>query len=193
MAPETDAPLTSREDAELMSRVQMGDEGSFAELMQRWELPVKAVIARIVLNASEAEDLAQETFVRLWQHRASFAAGRSVKPWILGIAVNLARNRLRWWKRRPCVALEEWTETAHTLKPEEYTGTSVLEQGERAEAVRNAIATLPGEFREALVLFEYEQMSYAEVADALGVSAKAVENRIARAREKLRVALKPWA
>ena len=193
MAPETDATTTQREDAELMRRVQAGDEAAFAALMERWELPVKSVIARIVLNASEAEDLAQETFVRLWQHRANLTAGRSVKPWILGIAVNLARNRLRWWKRRPTVALEVWTETAETLKPEEHAGTSVLEQAERAKAVRDAIATLPTDLREALVLFEYEQMSYAEIAEALGVSAKAVENRIARARERLRAALKSWA
>src|SRR5688572_11770165 len=98
-------------DAALMNRVRTGDETAFAELMQRWEIPVKSVIARIVLNAAEAEDLAQETFVRLWQHRDRFVAGKPLKPWLLGIAINLARNRLRWWKRRPSVALDEWSET----------------------------------------------------------------------------------
>lgn len=96
MAPETDATATPRDDAELMRRVQTGDEAAFTALMQAWEVPVKSVIARLVLNASEAEDLAQETFVRLWQHRDRFDSGKPVKPWILGIAVNLARNRLRW-------------------------------------------------------------------------------------------------
>jgi len=193
MAPETDATSPPREDAELMRRVQAGDEGAFAELMQRWELPVKSVIARIVLNVSEAEDLAQETFVRLWQHRGRFAADKPVKPWILGIAVNLARNRLRWWRRRPVVALEDWTESADGRSPTGTQGAQPLEKAERARAVRDAIAALPPEFREVIVLFEYEHMSYADIAVALGITPKTVEGRIARGREKLRAALHSWA
>src|SRR5690606_819214 len=111
-----------------------------AELMQRWEIPIKSVIARIVLNAAEAEDLAQETFVRLWQHRDRFTPGKPLKPWLLGIAINLARNRLRWWKRRPLVALDEWTETP--TADDSTTNTRPLEHRERAAAVRDAIAAL---------------------------------------------------
>ena len=192
MAPETDATTTPRDDAELMRRIQTGDETAFAALMVRWELPVKSVIARIVLNASEAEDLAQETFVRLWQNRGRYTAGRPVKPWIFGIAVNLARNRLRWWKSRPVIALEDWTELPSDSTAARESGTRGLESAERADAVRDAIAQLPIELREALVLFEYEQMSYAEIASALNATPKAVENRIARGRSCLRVALKSW-
>lgn len=188
-----DAIQTASEDSALMTLVQSGSEAAFAELMQRWELPVKSVIARIVLNTSEAEDLAQETFVRLWQHRDRYAPGRPVKPWILGIAINLARNRLRWWKRRPSVALEAWTELPEHNAGGEQVGAGGLEQAERAQAVRDAIATLPLEFREALVLFQYERMTYADIALAVGASVKAVENRIARARERLRSKLKDWA
>lgn len=181
------AAAAAQADAALMNRVRAGDETAFAELMQRWELPVKSVIARLVLNAAEAEDLAQETFVRLWQHRDRFTPGKPLKPWLLGIAINLARNRLRWWKRRPVVALDEWTETAPdaTARP--------LEHRERAAAVRDAIAALSPEFREAIVLFEYEQMSYADIAATVGVSPKTIENRLARAREKLRTTLRPLA
>ena len=192
MAQISDAIATAREDAELMARVQTGDESAFAELMHRWELPVKSVIARVVLNASEAEDLAQETFVRVWHRRSQFTAGRAVKPWILGIAVNLARNRLRWWKHRPAVALEEWTEVPDQTGPAE-SGSRNLECAERAAAVRDAIAALAPEFREAIALFEYEQMSYGEIAEALNTTAKTIENRITRARERLRRALQTWA
>jgi RNA polymerase sigma factor (sigma-70 family) len=174
-----DVTQTPSEDLELMRRVQTGDEAAFGELMQRWELAVKAVIGRIVLNSAEAEDLAQETFVRLWQHRARYQPGRRVKPWILSIAVNLARNRLRWWKRRPVVALNDWT-----VVPEP--NPSSVYRAERVSAVRDAIATLPPELREALVLFEYEDLSYAEIAEAVGATPKAIESRIARARAKLR-------
>lgn len=180
------------EDAELMARVQRGDEVALGALMERWELPVKSVIGRLVLNAREAEDLAQETFVRVWQQREKFRAGAEFRPWVFSIAVNLARNRLRWWRRRPSVSLQEWNETPEAGNGRAETGTTALETAERAAAVRDAIAVLPAELREAIVLFAYERMPQAEIAQAVGATTKAVETRIARAREKLRARLKSW-
>jgi len=166
---------------------------------------VKAVIGRVVLNSSEAAELAQETFVRVWQQREKFRAGAEFRPWILSIALNLARNRLRWWRRRPSVSLDEWSETQATGDRGQGTGdgrqatadrgqvgSAALERAERAAAVRDAIAELPLELREAIVLFEYEHMSHAEIAAAVGATPKAVETRIHRAREKLRAALHRW-
>lgn len=194
MAADATATNTPAEDAELMRRVQAGEEAALGELMARWELPVKSVIGRIVLNASEAEELAQETFVRLWQQRAKYRADAVFRPWIFAIAVNLARNRLRWWRSRPEVALEEWSELegsgADASGAGNGGGGAALERAERAKAVREAVAALPTELREALVLFEYEQMSQAEIALAVGATAKAVENRVRRARERLREALR---
>lgn len=183
---------TPEEDAELMRRVQAGDEAAFGTLMERWELAVKSVIARIVLNASEAEELAQETFVRVWQQRGRFRAGAAVRPWVFSIAINLARNRLRWWRRRPTVELHEWSAAEGAGSREQGAGADRLEAQERAVAVRDAIAALPVELREAIVLFEYEQMSHAEIAATVGATPKAVETRIYRARERLREALKRW-
>ena len=194
-----DEAVTRAADRALMGRVQVGDEAAFAMLMERWERPVKSVIGRIVLNVSEAEELAQETMVRVWQQRGKFREGAEVRPWIFSIAVNLARNRLRWWRRRPEVALEEW----RAAEERETEGVSKSERGgsgdggdlerkERALAVRDAIAALPLELREAIVLFEFEELSQAEIAVAVGASVKAVEARVARAREKLRVALRRW-
>lgn len=185
------------EDAALMVRVQADDEAAFGALMERWELPVKSVIARLVFNASEAEELAQETFVRVWQQREKFRAGAEFRPWVFSIAVNLARNRLRWWRRRPIVSLEEWA----LLRPgfggqgplvAEESPSADAERAERGAAVRAAIAALPAELREAIVLFEYEDMSHAEIGAAVGATPKAVETRIYRAREKLRATLKRW-
>ena len=82
-----------------MRRVQAGDEAALGALMERWELPVKGLIARIVLNSRDADELAQETFVRVWQQREKFRAGAEFRPWVFSIAVNLARNRLRWCHR----------------------------------------------------------------------------------------------
>ena len=186
MSPAADATSTPDEDRDLMRRVQFGDEAALGALMQRWERPLKGVIARLVFNAREAEDLAQETFVRVWQQRDKYNASAPFRPWIFTLAVNLARNRLRWWRRRPEIALEEWTESA---SDEADSGANAAVRTERAAAVRDAIALLPTDLREAIVLSEYEQMSHAEVAAAVGVTAKAVEMRIHRARERLRVAL----
>ena len=184
------AAVMRAEDRAWMARVQAGDEVAFGVLMERWERPVKSVIGRIVLNVSEAEELAQETLVRVWQQREKFREGAEVRPWVFSIAVNLARNRLRWWRRRPEVALEEWNEDGEGEKGR--AGEGEMERTERALAVREAIAALPLELREAIVLFEFEEMSQAEIAVTVGASVKAVEARVARAREKLRVALRRW-
>lgn len=191
--PETAGNEAAAEDRRLMARVQRGDEAAFGALMERWERPVKAVIARLVFNATEAGELAQETFVRVWQQREKFRAGAEFRPWVFSIAVNLARNRMRWWRRRPSVSLQEWNETAGGGNQEDGAGAVALETAERAVAVRDAIAALPTELREAIVLFEYEEMSQAEIATAVGATPKAVETRIYRAKEKLRTALRRWA
>lgn len=194
MTAPADASTTAREDAALMQRVVAGDDTALAPLMARWELPVKALVGRLVLNAAEADDLAQETFVRVWQQRERFRADAEFRPWLFAIALNLARNRLRWWRRRPAVSLEAWSEAggvADDAVPS--AGASSLERAERAAAVRDAIAALPLELREAIVLFEYEQMSHVQIAAAVGATPKAIETRIYRAREKLRAALKRWA
>ena len=186
---------SSGNDAELMARVQADDKTALAHLMERWELPLKSFIGRVVLNASEADDLAQETFVAVWQNRARFRPGAEFKPWVFAIALNLARKRLRWWRRRPNVSLEEWmrVDSARVEETSAQPGTPhLLERAEIAAAVRDAIATLPADLREAIVLFEYEEMSHADIARIVGATPKAVETRIHRAREKLRTVLKKW-
>jgi RNA polymerase sigma factor (sigma-70 family) len=187
MSPAAD-PAAAAEDRLLMERVRAGDEAAFAALMERWERPVKSVVARMVLNAAEAEELAQEAFVRLWQRRQDFRPGAEFRPWLLAIAVNLARNRLRWWRRRPSVELGAWLESGEEAG-EISGGAGALERAERVVAVQAAVAALPAELREALVLFEFEQLSQGEIAAVLGTTSKAVESRVARAREKLRRAL----
>lgn len=188
MAPPADDVVVSGDDTRLMNRVRAGDETALGELMGRWERPVKAVIGRLVLNARDADELAQETFVRVWQQRARFRNDAAFRPWIFAIAVNLARNRLRWWRRRPEIALEAWTEAPAATAD----GATAAERVERSRAVQAAIAELPTDQREALVLSEYEWLSHAEIASIVGATPKAVETRIARARAALRTALARW-
>lgn len=183
-----------------MERVREGDEAAFTALMARWERPIKVVIARLIGNVREAEDLAEETFVHVWQQRSKFRPGALFRPWILTLALNLARNRLRWWRRRPAISWSEWDECAEAPAPagsshdlgDATSGAAPLEQRERAAAVRAAVAALPAEWREVIVLAEYESHSHQEIADLLHTTPKAVESRLARARHHLRHALRNW-
>lgn len=176
-----------------MTRVQACDDRAFAELMARWEIPVKRFLARMLQNEHEAADLAQEVFVRLYQKRGLYRTGARFSPWIFSIAANQARNRLRWWRRRPAVSLEAWSEEMPELADTAATDAAKsLQRAERAEAVRAAVAALPSDWREALILCEYEELTMAEAAEALGTTVKSVESRLYRARERLRGKLAVW-
>ncbi len=177
-------------DEQLMERLQGGDDSALTELMRRWELPVKRFLFRLVGNGAEADDLAQEVFVRVYTKRATYRAGARFSAWLFTIAANQARNRLRWWRRRPTLSLDDWLETGREVADEAVSPTAVArarEEDERREAVQRAVAALPLEQRTAIVLFAYEGKSMAEIAEIVGCSPKAVENRLYRARLRLRM------
>jgi RNA polymerase sigma-70 factor (ECF subfamily) len=179
-------------DEELMRRLQGGEDAALAPLMQRWERPVKRFVFRLVGSAAEADDLAQEVFVRVYTKRATFRAGAKFSTWCFSIAANQAKNRLRWWKRRPVLSLEAWTDAGGETADDSRAGAAASQQAVRREqiaAVAAAVAALPLELRTALVLFEYEEQSMADIAAALHCTAKAVENRLYRARQQLKAAL----
>lgn len=173
--------------ANLMAKVQSGDETALAALMAEWEIPVKVLLMRFLHNQQDAADLAQETFVRVWEQRAKYRLQAEFRPWLFSIAVNLARNRLRWWKRRPEVSLEAWSGEGAGEN-----SAQAAEKTERTEAVRTAIAALPRDLREAVLLAEYEAMSHAEIAVTVGTTSKAVESRLYRARAALKKSLNTW-
>jgi len=179
-------------DEELMRRLQGGEDAALAPLMQRWELPVKRFLFRLVGSAAEADDLAQEVFVRIYTKRATYRDGAKFSTWCFSIAANQAKNRLRWWKRRPVLSLEAWADAGGETADDSRAGAAASHQAVRREqiaAVAAAVAALPIELRTALVLFEYEEQSMADIALALDCTAKAVENRLYRARQQLRAAL----
>ncbi|OIR04128.1 ECF RNA polymerase sigma factor SigE [mine drainage metagenome] len=181
-------------DEVLMSRVRAtADAAAFNELMVRWEIRVKRYLARVLQNQAEAEDLAQEAFVRIYSHRDRYRDGARFSAWLYAIAANLARNRLRWWRRRPSIAIDSWSPDEDRPAPVEIAdpaaGASVVEGRERALIVRDAVAALPLRLREVVVLCEYEALSQAEAAEVLGTTAKAVETRLYRARAILRTKL----
>jgi RNA polymerase sigma factor (sigma-70 family) len=183
-------PGANPSDEDCMIRLQAGDDAALAPLMQRWEAPVKRFVFRLIGNAAEADDLAQEVFVRVYQKRASYRRGAKFSTWCFAIAANQAKNRLRWWKRRPALSLEAWTDAGgEAADPAGVPAADEAVRRERIAAVQAAVAALPFDLRTALVLFEYEGQSMAEIAEALGCTPKAVENRLYRARQQLRQAL----
>ncbi|HLP01970.1 MAG TPA: sigma-70 family RNA polymerase sigma factor [Opitutaceae bacterium] len=179
-------------DESLMLRLREGDEAALGRLMERWETPLKSFLYRLLLDAGEAAEVAQEAFVKLFFQRARFRPEARFAPWLLTIAANLARNRRRWWRRHPTVSLDAPAADGESPLPaweaiDSAAGPAdrVL-AAERAAEVRRAIAELSHELREIVVLAEFEERPHAEIAQILGCTAKAVEMRLYRAREKLR-------
>ena len=180
-----------------MEKLQAGHGTALNDLMERHATPVFHFLCRMVGNEDDANDLAQETFARVFKSAKSFRVEQKFSTWLFTIAANLARNQFRWRARHPNLSLDaENPETEQSLgstlpanspAPNEQTLTE-----ERAAAVRLAVKNLPEEMRAAVVLCEWEERSVAEAATILETTPKAVESRLYRARGILRERLKSW-
>ena len=164
-----------------MARLAAGEDLALNEIMERWKSRLVSFLYRLTGNEATSLELAEETFVRVYQNRTKFRPDANFSSWLFGIAANLGRNHLRWQRRHPTLPLDAAESTAMEGNPGES-----AESREREDAVRNAIAALPPDLREALILSEYERLPHAEIAAITGCSVKAVERRLSRAREFLR-------
>lgn len=177
-------------DEALMEALQNGDDHALATLMHRWELGVKGFLLRLGVPSADVEDVAQDAFVRLYEKRSRYRVGSAFKPWLLTIAGNLGRNRLRWRFRRREDSIEAMDETNPggfdlpdlTSRP----AGDVAEEANLAREVRAAVSTLPDNLRQAVLCVELEDLSYVEAAQVMNCSPKAVETRLYRARQLLR-------
>ena len=188
------APNADGQDAQDMARLVAGGDAALNELMERHAEKLFHYLFRSLQDESDAADLAQETFVRVYQSRAKFDGRQKFSTWLYAIASNLVRDRFRWRSRHRQVSLDSENEATgndfrETLSGHEPSPSESMQAEERAEAVRCAVAALPVELRLPLVLAEYEGRSQAEIGEILGCTAKAVETRIYRARQQLRVGL----
>ena len=180
-----------------MERLAAGHDAALNDLMERHATPVFRFLCRMLANEDDANDLAQETFVRVFQARDKFRTTEKFSTWLFTIAANLARNQIRWRTRHPNVSLDAETSAAEeplaNVLP--AAGAAPNEQAlarERAVAVRKAVNELPEDLREAIVLCEWEEKSVAEAALILEATPKAIESRLYRARQNLREQLKTW-
>jgi RNA polymerase sigma-70 factor (ECF subfamily) len=184
-------PGRSPEDAEdirLMALVGAGDEGAFEQLVERHQRLVIGTVGRMLGSGSDAEDIAQQVFVRVWKNAKRYEPRAKFTTWLLKITRNLVFNELRRRSRHPQVPLQtDSDEEERPLKDEHAVApdASLLEH-ELQQAVDAAIANLPETQRMAVVLRRYEELSYEEIAEAMDQSVSAVKSLLFRARTELR-------
>jgi RNA polymerase sigma-70 factor, ECF subfamily len=166
----------------LVARVADGDVRAYRELVDRHLSGIHAFLARLMGNRAEAEEVAQETFLRLWNKAGSFVPRAKPSTWLYRVAHNLAVDRLRRRREMASDALADEL-------PASGRQSQQLEQKELALAVQEALAELPERQRAAIELVHYQGMSTAEAAEVMDVGERALESLLARARRKLRETL----
>lgn len=189
-------PVLSLSDEDLMARVARDDERAFAELVKRFQGRVTNLIGRVLNDRSCADDLAQETFIRVFVHRRNYRQGSKFSTWLFTIAANLAKNEIRRRVRRrnwfSLDALQELLSDSIAQLADPTEGSERrMERQQLQEAIGRAIATVPEKYRLALVLRDIEGLAYEEIADVLGVPGGTVRSRINRARGMLKRKLQP--
>jgi len=180
------AKLTEKEkDYQLMRSIQDGDMVAFNSMVDRYKGRLMNVIGRMLSSTEEAEDVVQETFVRVYQHRQSFNFQHCFSTWIYTIALNLARNELRKRKKFKFYDITE-------MQGNEAEFAVEMDLPSRLPQVLNvAIKALPEKYRTAFMLRDMQEMPYDEVAKVLSVPLGTVKSRVNRARMILRDKLQP--
>jgi RNA polymerase sigma-70 factor, ECF subfamily len=189
-----ESPPDEPEDLELMARVRDGDADAFAALVERHQHRVVGTVARMLGSPNDAEDIAQQVFVRVWKSAARWQPSAKFTTWLMTITRNLVFNEVRRRGRAHTVPLEEPGDRApreyedrSTLSPQDAVSTAELEV-----AIDKAIQSLADQPRMALILRRYEEMSYEDIAGVLGTTVPAVKSMLFRARAELRERLASW-
>jgi RNA polymerase sigma-70 factor, ECF subfamily len=178
-------------DGELMEKVQKGHLPAYDELVRRYQKKVYAITYGMTRHHSDADDLAQETFIRAYQACQRFQAGYAFHTWLFRIAVNLCINHLKKKKRRRETTLEDQSDPIEFVPSPNNPGLE-MEQKELGTRIETAIHQLSPKLRSVIVLRSTEDMPYEEIARILRISKGTVMSRLNRAREKLKVLLKEF-
>jgi RNA polymerase sigma-70 factor (ECF subfamily) len=178
-------------ETQLMMRFKQGDLDAYEELVRRLHRGVIRLAFQYLRSSSESEDIAQEVFIKLYKARARWEPRASISTWVFRITVNACLNVVRSRKSARTVSLDTPTEDGDRFdeaipEPGTVTPGELLQDDETAHAVRRAIDQLPDTQRTAILLNRFEGLSYAEVAEVLGVSEAAVKSMLFRARQALK-------
>ncbi|GMR09828.1 MAG: RNA polymerase sigma factor SigW [Anaerolineae bacterium] len=169
-------------DRDLVLRTRRGEVEAFGEIVARYQRSVFNVCYRMLGERMEAEDLAQETFIRAYDRLETFDVERPFGPWIRRVATNACLNHIQGQKPESFEFDEERDQSpaAPREEPETY-----LQGAQAAEEVRNAILELPPHYRAVIELRHYQEMSYSEIAETLELPISDVKSHLYRARRKL--------
>ncbi len=197
----TSAQMAQRDpDVRLMLRVRDADDAAaFGELVERYQQRLVGILHHLLGHPDEAEDLAQEVFLRIYRSRQRYHPKAKFSTWLFTIANNLALNVLRARQRKPAVSLPSQESGPLGPRPAERLVADAgpppgqrLQQQELAQVIRQALDTLNERQRMAVVLNKFEDMSYDEIARVMRMTTKAVKSLLSRARVRLRAALHPY-
>jgi RNA polymerase sigma-70 factor, ECF subfamily len=188
-------------DVRLMLQVREGNAAAFEELVLRYQHRLLTILEHLVGNREQAEDLAQEVFLRVFRARDRYEPEAKFSTWLFTIANNVASNSRRSYARRKEVgvperhngndssplALDQLAKAASGFMP-----TRALDKAEQAEMVREAVKSLSGRQRMALLLSKFEGMSYQDIAQTMDLSVQAIKSLLSRARVNLKEILTPY-
>ena len=197
---ESSAQMALRDpDIRLMLRVRGDEAGAFEELVENYQHRLIAVMHHVIGSADEAEDLAQEVFLRIYRARKKYRPRSKFSTWLFTIANNLALNLLRSRQRKPEVPLNVRDSGSLGPRPAEQLvkdkATPPSQRVQKLElnaVIRAALDNLNERQRMAVILNKFEDMNYAEIAEVMKLSTQAVKSLLSRARTNLRLVLEPY-
>lgn len=189
--PSLDGDASNREDISLMARVATKDEAAFRQLIEKHQHAVVGTIAKMLGSGNDAEDLAQQTFLRVWKSAKRYKPKAKFTTWLYTIVRNLVYNESRRRSRKATHSLDAITaDSGHDIADlDAATPDDVVLKSELIQAVDRAIALLPKKQRLAVVLRQHQQLPYEEIATITGLSLAAVKSQLFRAREALKIEL----
>jgi RNA polymerase sigma-70 factor, ECF subfamily len=193
-APAAPADARPKAEAQFIERLKRGDAAAFDVLVSERSGEIYGLLYRLTQNSEEARDLTQETFLRAFQSIGHFRGDADLRTWIYRIAINQARNRWRWWRRRrrdSTISLDSNSifgrpTLVATLKAQSNDPEQDTLAHERERALRDALASLRRVYRETVILRDIEGFAYEEIAVALDISVGTVKSRLARGRQELK-------
>jgi RNA polymerase sigma-70 factor, ECF subfamily len=177
--------LEKQSDYRLMERVKNGDMVAFNQIVEKYKNRLMSVIFRMIQSSEEAEDIVQETFLRVYQHRDSFDFRHCFSTWLYTIALNLARNELRKRKRFKFFDIFDMQGKESEIAVEMELPSNL------PQALEKAMENLPEKYKTAFVLRDVQELPYEEVAQIMNIPLGTVKSRVNRARAILREKLKP--